>query len=100
MSQAPDPSDRPPLRVRTNSRRAMAVMYLGMASVMTLCLLGIGLVPAVVALMQARKADAEIAASEGALTGSTLVAIGRTLSIVTIAIAGVVVLLAAVGTLF
>jgi hypothetical protein len=100
VSQAPDPSEHAPYRVRTNSRRAMAVMYLGMASVMTLCLLGIGLIPAVVALVQARKADAEIAASHGALTGSTLVAIGRTLAIVTLVIAGVVLLLGAVGTLF
>jgi hypothetical protein len=60
-------------------------MVLGIVSLVTFfALCGLGVIPAVVALVMARGADREIAASGGALAGEGQVRAGRIMSWVTI----------------
>jgi hypothetical protein len=69
------------------SGKATTVLVLGIASLVSFFgLCGIGVVPAIVALVLARGADREIAASGGALTGEGQVQAGRIMSWITVAL--------------
>lgn len=68
----------------STSGKATAVMVLGIASVATLCLYGLGIVPAIVALAMAGSAKREIESSDGRLTGLGMVQAGRIMGWITV----------------
>jgi len=80
--------------VPATSGRATTVMVLGIASLVTFFLLcGVGIIPAIIALVLARGADREIAASAGALLGAGQVRAGRIMSWVTVGLTALAVLI-------
>jgi hypothetical protein len=75
------------------SGRATTVLVLGIVSLVTLFTCGIGFVPAIIALVMAPGAKAEIATSGGRLTGESQVRTGTVLSWVTIGLTALAVVL-------
>lgn len=68
------------------SGKAITVLFLGVLGLVLSWFFGLGLVPAVVALVLARRARREIAASSGGSTGLGLVSAGCVCSWVAVAI--------------
>jgi hypothetical protein len=62
------------------------VLVLGIVSLVLLFTCGLGVIPAVIALVLARGAEQEIAASGGVLQGAGQVRAGRIMSWVTVAV--------------
>lgn len=68
----------------TTSGKATAVMVLGIASLVTMCAYGLGIVPAIIALAMSGSAKREIHNSGGRLSGLGMVTAGRVTSWITI----------------
>ncbi|MDQ1643679.1 MAG: penetrans ue family 26 [Actinomycetota bacterium] len=66
------------------SSKATTVMVLGIVSLVLALSCGLGLIPAIVALVMAGGAEREIAASEGALDGQDRIKAGRIMSWISI----------------
>jgi len=88
------PLDPEPVR----STKATAVLVLGVVAVGTGALVG-GLVPAVVALVLARQARADLAAAGGYLTGGELVRRGEVLALIGLGLAALTLAIAAVAAM-
>ncbi len=69
-----------------NSGRAVAILVLGIVSLVFLCAYGIGLIPAIVALALAPGAKREIANSGGRIVGGSFVKAGTVCSWVTVGV--------------
>ena len=74
-----------------NSGRAMAILVLGIVSLVLVCGYGIGVIPAVVALALSPGAKREIANSGGRITGTSFVTAGVICSWITVGISAVAV---------
>lgn len=74
------------------SSKATTVMVLGIVALVTLFTCGLGIIPAVIALVLARGADREIAESGGRLQGAGQVRAGRIMSWVVVGITALFVL--------
>ncbi|MGH8893663.1 MAG: hypothetical protein ACRDWY_10230 [Actinomycetes bacterium] len=75
----------PPAYGPPTSSKATTVMVLGIVALVTFfALCGLGIIPAIIALVMARGADQEIAASGGALQGAGQVRAGRIMAWVTV----------------
>ncbi len=80
---------------QTRSSKAVAVLVLGVAAALTGFFLG-GLIPAALALLLARDAEAELRRSAGFLTGWRLLRAGTTLAWLGILLAAVALVIAAI----
>jgi len=67
-----------------NSGRAVAILVLGIVSLVFLCAYGIGLIPAIVALALAPGAKREIGNSGGRIVGGSFIKAGTVCSWVTV----------------
>ncbi|MCD9623966.1 hypothetical protein [Rhabdothermincola salaria] len=74
------------------SGKATAVMVLGISSIVLMCAYGIGIIPAIVALVLARGARREIAASGGWLGGADQIRTGTICAWISVALTGLAVL--------
>lgn len=69
------------------SGKAIAIMVLGITSLVLFCAYGVGIIPAIVALAMARGTKREIAQSQGQIGGANLLSAGVVCSWVTVGLA-------------